>query len=101
MDTDIRQKLNFDEGYQNLLLLAGEPEITPQFTAGLQAALNETQQAFDMAMTAEEFEAVRLHLPLLRQILEAQEAFLLNLREKVLIEMWPSEALEAGQEVTN
>lgn len=35
MDSEARQEADFDEGYQNLLLLAGEPEVTDQFTAGL------------------------------------------------------------------
>lgn len=91
---------DFNGKMQDLILLAGESEITSEFTAGLQAVLNETQQAVDMAMTQEEFEAVRLHLPLLRQILEAQEAFLLNLRENALAECWPDEK-PAGEEATN
>ncbi len=91
----------FEDRVQNLILLAGESEITSEFTAGLQAALNETQEAFDLAMDEREIAAVRVRLPVLRQFLESQTEFLLNLREKTLREMWPSEALEAGREVTN
>jgi hypothetical protein len=90
----------FEDRFQALLLLAGEPEATSEFNARLQAVLNETAQDLDMAMTQEEFETVRLHLPLLRQILETQERFCLDLRQKALAECWP-DSPPAGEEATN
>jgi hypothetical protein len=90
----------FESKFQELLLLANESEITSEFSAGLQAVLNETEQALDMAMTQEELEAVKVRINPLRRMLQAQEAFLLNLREKALAECWPDEK-PAGEATTN
>lgn len=100
MDSEKRQEANFDEGYQALLLLVGEPEATELFKVELQKALDETQRAVEFAMDEREIEAVRLHLPLLRKLLENQEKFLLDLREKLLAKLFPDQALP-GQETLN
>jgi hypothetical protein len=91
---------DFEGKMQDLSLLAGEPSATALFNAQLQALLNETQEALDMAMTQEEFEVVRLRLPLLRELLKVQEKFCLDLRQKVLVECWP-DSPPAGKEATN
>jgi hypothetical protein len=91
---------DFNGKMQDLILLGGESEITSQFSAELQAVLNETQEAVDMAMEPEEFEAVRLHLPQLRRMLEAQTEFLERLKEETLRQMFPGDALP-GPETLN
>ena len=90
---------DFEGKMQDLILLAGESEITSEFTAGLQAVLNEAQKDLEFAMTADEFEAVRVRTLLIREMLVSQEKFLQRLKNEILVRMFPDEP--PGEEVLN
>lgn len=96
MDTD-RREVNFDSGYESLLLLLKDAATIDEFVEVYEILLNDLRMQLRTANTVESVQENRLKTKKLKALLMKQVGFLRALKDEAFINEFESIAEEIGR----
>jgi len=96
MNTDSRQGVNFDEGYESLLLLLKDAATIDEFVEVYQMLLKDLQERRVAAKSAESLQENRVKTKKLKALLMKQMAFVSALKDEAFINEFESLAEADG-----